>query len=82
MSNILDMSAQYRCSGNACRAKLKEVSLRLERGGLRPSEMIELRRRKTMLSAMTRECIATANYLEHYHERREKLEKIRQQTGV
>lgn len=81
MSDILELSVQYRKSGTACREKLKEVNARLEKGRLRPEETIELRRRKTMLTAMSRDCIATSNYLKSYYERRKQLETIRRQTG-
>lgn len=82
MSDILELSAQYKISGVACRDKLKEINARLDRGPLRPGEAIELRRRKTMLTAMARDCIATSNYLKNYHERRERLEALRRQAGV
>lgn len=82
MSDILELSVQYRISGTACREKLKEVNARLEMGRLRPEEAIELRRRKTMLTAMSRDCIATSNYLKTYYERRKQLETIRRQTGA
>lgn len=82
MPDILELSAQYRNSGLSCRKKLKEMNARLKNDRLRPEEAIELRRNITMLTAMTRDCIAISNYLRQYHERRERLETKRQQTGA
>lgn len=82
MSDILELADQYRMSGLACKHKLKEMRIKLEKDCLRPEEAIELRRNITMLTAMTRDCLATSNYLKRYHERREWLERYRKETGI
>ena len=82
MADMLELSYQYRISGLACKNRLKELKAKLENDNLRQEEIIELRRSVTMLTAMTRDCLATSNYLKRYHERREWLERHRKETGV
>ncbi|MEG0777259.1 MAG: hypothetical protein RR147_00845 [Oscillospiraceae bacterium] len=81
MADILELSAQYRISGCACKKKLFELKNQLRSESLNSMEEIELRRRITMLTAMSRDCIATSNYLKTYFERRERLERNRKQKA-
>ncbi len=80
MSTLLELSAQYRASGNACKARLREMTSKLEKEKLRPEEQIRLRREITIVTAMTRDCLATANYLKRYDERRRWCERRRTET--
>ncbi|MGI5986276.1 MAG: hypothetical protein GXY01_03945 [Clostridiales bacterium] len=80
MADILELSVQYRVIGTACRKKLLELESALNSGDFVENEY-ELKRRITMLTAMTRDCIATSNYLRTYSERRERLEQLRQQKA-
>lgn len=82
MSDILEMSQQYRISGIACKEKLTELRSRLEGETLSPSDEIELKRSITLLTAMSRECLATSNYLKLYFERRERLDRLRKSIRV
>ena len=82
MSDILEMSQQYRISGIACKEKLTELRSRLEEETLSPSDEIELKRSITLLTAMSRECLATSNYLKLYFERRERLDRLRKSIRV
>lgn len=78
MSDILELAAQYRYTGAACREKLRRAQRALgECGDF--SEELRLRRDITMLTAMSRDCTATANYLRGYAERRDRLERLRRQ---
>lgn len=80
MSDILQLSAQYRVSGMACRKRLAELKRRLEDEDLSANDQIELRRKITMLTAMSRDCLATSNYLRKYYEGRERLDRLRKYT--
>ena len=69
MSDLLELSAQYRETGLACRARLRERRQRLSKScGM--VEELELRQQITMLTAMSRDCIAISNYLKDYYGRR------------
>lgn len=82
MANMLELSVQYRAVGIRCRKRLLELEKRLRDEDFGCSEY-ELKREITMLTAMTRDCIATSNYLRTYFERRQQLERIRkQQAGI
>lgn len=82
MSDILELSQQYRISGIACKEKLAQLRSRLEKEDLSACEEIELKRSITLLTAMSRDCLATANYLKLYFERRERLDRLRKNVGV
>lgn len=83
MSDLLELSAQYRVCGNACKNKLFELKAKLSAADHDFGKEYELRREITMLTAMYRDCIATSNYLKAYFERRERLERCRgQQAGI
>ena len=82
MADILELSAQYRTVGIKCRKRLLELEKMLNDNDFDCSEY-ELKREITMLTAMSRDCIATSNYLKAYFERREHLEWLRkQETGI
>ena len=78
MADILELSAQYRRAGAACREKLRFTQHALDNCDDFAAE-IKLRRDITMLTAMSRDCTATANYLKSYAERRDRLERLRRQ---
>jgi len=80
MADMLDVAAQYRTVGANCRKKLLEMERLLRDNNCEYNEY-ELKREITMLTAMTRDCIATSNYLKAYFERREYLEGLRRQEA-
>jgi hypothetical protein len=83
MADLLELSEQYRDSGIACRNALKLMKRRLEEDCLlRPEDIIELRRRITVVTAMSRECIEISEYLKKYHGRRARLEAYRQKNRI
>lgn len=71
MSDLLELSAQYRETGLACRVSLREQKRKLGEAGSLTQEL-ELKQRITMLTAMSRDCIAISNYLKDYYERRKR----------
>ncbi|MEG1243114.1 MAG: hypothetical protein RSD32_09180 [Oscillospiraceae bacterium] len=81
MADILELAAQYRVSGIACRNRLFELRHMLQREDFSMLDEFELRREITLLTAMSRDCIATSNYLKLYFERRERIERIRKQEA-
>ena len=80
MSDMMELSAQYRIAGTACREKLRRTQAQLEFCEDFAQEM-KLRRDITMLTAMSRDCTATANYLRSYAERRDRLERLRRKQA-
>lgn len=80
MADMLELSAQYRAVGVNCRKKLLETERLLRDNNCEYNEY-ELKREITMLTAMSRDCIATSNYLKAYFERREYLEGLRRQEA-
>lgn len=78
MADILELSAQYRTTGTACREKLRRMQRALDTC-TDLAQGIKLRRDITILTAMYRDCTATANYLRSYVERREQIESFRRQ---
>lgn len=82
MADMLELSVEYRAVGIRCRKRLLELEKQLRDDNPEYNEY-ELKREITMLTAMSRDCIATSNYLRAYFERREHLEKLRrQQAGI
>lgn len=77
MATILELSAQYRKCGIECKYALCMMKQKLENKEFDDMDEVEVRRRITMLTAMSRDCIATSNYLKKYSERRMKLEQRR-----
>lgn len=80
MADLMILSEEYRSIGQTCRIRLKELKIQLEEGDFLGDEVYELRHRITMLTAMSRDCVATANFLKAYYERRERLDRIRRQA--
>ena len=62
-----ELSAQYRCGGESCRAKVKELEDELEHRQMSETERYKLRRRLYIASTMMREQIAMSRYLENYY---------------
>ncbi len=77
MSNLMELAAQYRVSGLACKDKLCELNRKLTNKEFSEGEIYELKRNITMLTAMSRDCIAISNYLKAYSERRDRFERQR-----
>ena len=75
MSELMEMSAQYRETGIACRGRMKEKRRRLQSGKCGFYEELELKRSITMLTAMSRDCMEIAKYLKDYCERRDRREQ-------
>ncbi len=82
MLSLQELSAQYRISGKLCKKRMAELQEQLRSGSFSSNEEYELRRSITLLTAMSRECLATANYLRDYAERRQQLAKRREKTGA
>lgn len=80
MADMMELSVQYRAVGMRCRKRLTELEKLLRDDDFSRSEY-ELKREITMLTAMTRDCIATSNYLKSYFERRQQLERIRRKEA-
>ncbi len=80
MADMMELSVQYRAVGIKCRKRLTELEKLLRDDDFSRSEY-ELKREITMLTAMTRDCIATSNYLKSYFERRQQLERIRRKEA-
>ena len=53
MSDLLELSAQYRETGRACRSSMHRLRDRLAEGGCGCMEEFELKRQITMLTAMS-----------------------------
>lgn len=82
MTDLLELSVQYRCSAASCRFKAKELTASLNSGELNMEKEIAIKREITMLTAMNRDCVAISNYLKKYFEGRQRLDKLRKQgTG-
>jgi len=64
-----ELSQQYRETGERCRSLLQEQRRALSDPGRTEAERQLIRRRITMLTAMLRENIETAIYLEKYYGR-------------
>ena len=64
---LMQLSSEYRKSGELCRQRQEELSLRLERANLCETDKLRLRRRIYVLGVMTRDSIATSRYLENYY---------------
>lgn len=82
MTDLIELAAEYRKCGVACKKTLATLAERLKKENLKPEEEIETRRRITLVTAMARECLATSNYLVKYYERRQILEERRKEIGV
>ncbi|NCB73441.1 MAG: hypothetical protein EOM51_01660 [Clostridia bacterium] len=80
MADMMELSVQYRTVGIKCRKRLTELERLLRDDDFSLNEY-ELKREITMLTAMTRDCIATSNYLKSYFERRQQLESIRRKEA-
>ena len=66
---LTELSLQYRETGERCRILLKAQRRALCAPELTEAERLLIRRRITLLSAMLRENIETAIYLEKYYGR-------------
>lgn len=64
---LMQLSSEYRRSGELCRQRQEELRLRLEREKLCETDRLRLRRRIYILGAMARDSIATSRYLENYY---------------
>lgn len=64
---LLQLSSEYRKSGELCRRRQEELSLKLEREELCETDRLRLRRRIYILGTMARDSIATSRYLENYY---------------
>ena len=65
---LLELSKEYRESGELCRGRMREIERELEKGTATASERLLLRRRLTILSAMARDAIELSNKLGRYYE--------------
>lgn len=64
---LKELSVEYRASGEACRTRFKELKEELSTAELSENEKLKLRRRITILTAMSRDAIAISNYLANYY---------------
>lgn len=66
--NLLELSRQYRLSGELCRERVALLKPRIADENISEQERLLLRRRVTILTAMARETIAISRLLEKYYE--------------
>jgi len=71
---LSELAKEYRISGEKCRKRAKELNALIQNGSLSESEKLMLRRRLTIITAMARETIETANKLAGYYGRRDRNE--------
>ena len=64
---LIEMSKEYRKSGELCRGRVREIKAELERGNAKGGEKLVLQRRLTVLSAMARDTIELSNKLRRYY---------------
>jgi hypothetical protein len=64
---LLEMSAEYRESGEKCRCRVRELNTILSTEAMGETERLLLRRRVSILSTMARDAIAISRYLENYY---------------
>lgn len=64
---LIQLSSEYRKSGELCRQRQEELSRKLECGELCEMDRLRLRRRIYILGVMARDSIATSRYLENYY---------------
>ncbi len=64
---LIQLSIEYRKSGELCRERQNELMRRLESEEMCEMERLRLRRRIYMLGSMARDSIATSRYLERYY---------------
>ena len=64
---LMQLSSEYKKSGELCRQRQEELSLRLECANLCETDKLRLRRRIYVLGVMARDSIATSRYLENYY---------------
>lgn len=81
MTDILELSKQYRKCGSECKCALSMMREKLSNREFNDMDEVEVRRRITILTAMSRDCTATANYLKTYYERRQELEQRRRKRS-
>ena len=65
---LIELSREYRISGELCRGRMREIKCELENGIVTGSERLVLQRRLTILSAMARDTIELSNKLSRYYE--------------
>ena len=64
---LIQLSSEYRKSGELCRQRQEELSRKLEYEDLCEMDRLRLRRRIYILGVMARDSIATSRYLENYY---------------
>ena len=64
---LIQLSSEYRKSGELCRQRQEELSRKLECEELCEMDRLRLRRRIYILGVMARDSIATSRYLENYY---------------
>lgn len=64
---LLELSEEYRNSGEAVRRRIRDLEPELKNPGLTAMQRLELRRRISILNAMYRDTVATAGYLRRYY---------------
>ena len=64
---VIELAAEYRESGELCFRRVAELLRQADTETLSESERLALRRRISALTAMGRDALATARYLENYY---------------
>lgn len=64
---LIQLSIEYRKSGELCRERQNELMRRLESEEMCEMDKLRLRRRIYILGSMARDSIATSRYLERYY---------------
>jgi len=64
---LIELSAQYRESGEACRRRVNELGARLREDSLSEMEKLLLRRRIAILTSMANDAMALSSYMAGYY---------------
>ena len=70
---LIELSAQYRESGEACKRRASELGRLLSEKNLSEMEKLLLRRRITILSSMAADTLALAGYMANYYKPRRRV---------
>lgn len=66
---LMELSREYRESGNMCRARIIELHNMIQTKSLTDGERLLLQRRLAVLTAMARDAFEISNHLAYYYER-------------
>ncbi len=64
---LIQLSEEYRRSGELCKARLGEIRYSLEHDRMCEMDRMRLRRKADMLETMMRDTMSLSRYLENYY---------------